>query len=308
MSLPEEEPERPLFIKKIPPPPPPAHGGAWKVAYADFVTAMMAFFLLLWLLNATSQDQKIGISNYFEPTGVIQGSSGSGGVFGGISMADQVVEEVPGETHERLVGTDTELQNELDKQSKQSETHNQPKSATPSKSKLEEERFENAKRVFRQALFDLPNLSPLKDSIKVKTTDEGLQIQLLDQTGKPLFEPNSDKLTPLAKKLLLLATKIIKTVPSPITIAGHTDSQPLKGNSNKTNWDLSVDRANSARRQLTQYGVPEKQVESVIGLADKVPLLIKDPNNRQNRRISIVLLREKEETEINVPPQPPRLL
>ena len=98
MSL--EEEKRPLFIKKIPPPPPPAHGGAWKVAYADFVTAMMAFFLLLWLLNATTADQKQGISKYFEPTGAIKGSSGSGGVFGVISMTEEGIEKRPGQTEE----------------------------------------------------------------------------------------------------------------------------------------------------------------------------------------------------------------
>ncbi|MEL0113495.1 MAG: flagellar motor protein MotB, partial [Rickettsiales bacterium] len=105
MSLTEEE--RPIFIRKIPPPPPPAHGGAWKVAYADFVTAMMAFFLLLWLLNATTVEQKQGISNYFEPTGAIKGSSGSGGVFGGVSMTDPGVEKTPGQTQEMTVGSDS---------------------------------------------------------------------------------------------------------------------------------------------------------------------------------------------------------
>ncbi|MEC7657736.1 MAG: flagellar motor protein MotB, partial [Pseudomonadota bacterium] len=116
MSL--EEEKRLLFIKKIPPPPPPAHGGAWKVAYADFVTAMMAFFLLLWLLNATTADQKQGISNYFEPTGAIKGSSGSGGVFGGNSMTEEGIEKRPGQTEEITVGSDSQVENELEKQTR----------------------------------------------------------------------------------------------------------------------------------------------------------------------------------------------
>ena len=112
MSLDGEE--RPIFVKKIPPPPPPGHGGAWKVAYADFVTAMMAFFLLLWLLNATTADQKQGVANYFEPSGALRGSSGSGGVFGGVSMSDPGVEQQPAETEERTVGSESQVEKACD--------------------------------------------------------------------------------------------------------------------------------------------------------------------------------------------------
>ena len=112
MSLTGEE-ERPIYIKKIPPPPPPAHGGAWKVAYADFVTAMMAFFLLLWLLNATTMDQKLGISNYFEPTGAIMGSSGSGGVFGSVFMSDPGVEVTLSQTKQTTFGSVSQTENDL---------------------------------------------------------------------------------------------------------------------------------------------------------------------------------------------------
>ena len=160
MSLVDEE-ERPVFIKKIPPPPPPAHGGAWKVAYADFVTAMMAFFLLLWLLNATSDDQKQGISNYFEPTGETKGSSGSGGLFGGISMTDPGVEKKPGQTQEERVGTDAQVNNELETQTKQVKKHDKPKSATPAEVKRELDELRRAERAIKQALFDLPQLVAL---------------------------------------------------------------------------------------------------------------------------------------------------
>lgn len=305
MSLTEEE--RPIFIKKIPPPPPPAHGGAWKVAYADFVTAMMAFFLLLWLLNATTVDQKQGISNYFEPTGAIKGSSGSGGVFGGVSMTDPGVEKTPGQTQEMTVGADSQLENELEKQTRQTEEHDQAKSATPAEIEREQKEFEQAERAIKQALFDLPQLSALKDSIKVEVTDQGLQIQLLDQAGTSLFQPGSSRLTAQAEMLLLLVASIVERLPNEITISGHTDSEPFNGSGGRTNWELSIERANAARRELLKHSVSGNRIESVVGLADKVPLLADDPTSPQNRRISIVLLREQKELKIEKPPEPPRI-
>ena len=307
MSLTEEE-ERPIYVKKIPPPPPPAHGGAWKVAYADFVTAMMAFFLLLWLLNATTMDQKLGISNYFEPTGAIMGSSGSGGVFGGVSMTDPGVEATPGQTKETTVGSGSQTENELRKQTKQVDEHEQAKSATPAEIKREQEEFENAERAIKQSLFDLPELSVIKDSMLVEITDAGLHIQLLDQADSPLFQPGSSQLTQQAQKLLLLTANIVKRMPNKMTISGHTDAEAFNSSNDRTNWELSLERANAARRELSKHDVSEKKIDSVVGFADKVPLLADDPTNPQNRRISIVLLREKRDIKPKTPPQPPRVL
>ena len=306
MSL--EEEKRLLFIKKIPPPPPPAHGGAWKVAYADFVTAMMAFFLLLWLLNATTADQKQGISNYFEPTGAIKGSSGSGGVFGGNSMTEEGIETRPGQTEEITVGSDSQVENELEKQTRQVDANDKAKSATPAEIQKEQKEFEQAEDAIKQALFDLPQLSALRDSIKVEITDQGLQIQLLDQKGTSLFQPGSARLTGQAKQLIQLVATIAQSLPNEITISGHTDSESFSGSNGRTNWELSLERANSARRELQTHRIPNNRIESVVGLADKLPLLADDPANPQNRRISIVLLREKREVKEEKPPQPPRVL
>lgn len=305
MSLTEEE--RPLFIKKIPPPPPPAHGGAWKVAYADFVTAMMAFFLLLWLLNATTVDQKLGISNYFEPTGAIKGSSGSGGVFGGVSMTDPGVEQTPGQTQELTVGSDSPIENELEKKTKQVEKHDKAISATPAEIRREQEELEEVENAIKQALFELPQLSALKDSLKVEVTDQGLQIQLVDQRGTSLFVPGSAQLTKHAEKLLFLAASFARPLPNEITISGHTDSAPFSGSNGRTNWELSLERANAARRELLKHKITSNRIESVVGRADKVPLLVDDPTSPQNRRISIVLLREKIEIKEEKPPEPPRI-
>ena len=306
MSL--EGEERPIFVKKIPPPPPPGHGGAWKVAYADFVTAMMAFFLLLWLLNATTADQKQGVANYFEPSGALRGSSGSGGVFGGVSMSDPGVEQQPAETEERTVGSESQVENERKNQTRQVEAHNKRKNATPAEIQKEQEDFEQAEDAIRQALFDLPQLSALKDSINAEITDQGLQIQLLDHKGASLFRPGSAQLTGQAKKLIRLVAKIARSLPNEITISGHTDSSSFSDLNERTNWELSMERANSARRELQIYKIPDKRIESVVGLADKLPLLADAPKNSANRRISIVLLREKLKIKEEKPPKPPRVL
>ena len=307
MSLVDNE-ERPIFIKKIPPPPPPAHGGAWKVAYADFVTAMMAFFLLLWLLNATSDDQKQGISNYFEPTGETKGSSGSGGMFGGISMTDPGIEKKPGPTQEMRVGTDAQVSNELKNQTRQVKKHDKPKNASPAEVERELKELKQAERAIKQALFDIPQLTALKDSMKVEIRDEGLHIQLIDQEGKPLFLTGSSQMTDRAQKLMRLTAKIIDSMPNKITISGHTDSEPLNGGEGRTNWELSLDRANSARRELLSHNVSSNRIESVAGLADKAPLHANKPTDPQNRRISIILLREKRKVKKAAPPRPPRVL
>jgi chemotaxis protein MotB len=307
MSLSDEE-DRPIYIKKIPPPPQPPHGGAWKVAYADFVTAMMAFFLLLWLLSVATVDQKIGISNYFEPIGEIKGSSGSNGVFGGVSMTESGSEQTPGQTDEMTVGSDSQVENELEKQTRQVDAHDRAKSATPTEVKREEMEFERVERAIKQALFDLPQLSALKDSVKVEVTDEGLQIQLRDQAGTSMFQPSSARLTRHAELLLLLVANMVERMPNEITISGHTDAALFGDNQGRTNWELSLERANASRRELLKHGVKGKRIDSIIGLADKVPLLIENPTSPQNRRVSIVLLREKFEIKKKTPPKPPRVL
>ena len=225
MSL--EEEKRLLFIKKILAATSAGARRRLEVAYADFVTAMMAFFLLLWLLNATTADQKQGISNYFEPTGAIKGSSGSGGVFGGISMTEEGIEKRPGQTEEITVGSDSQVENELEKQTRQVDANDKAKSATPAEIQKEQKEFEQAEDAIKQALFDLPQLSALRDSIKVEITDQGLQIQLLDQKGTSLFQPGSARLTGQAKQLIQLVATIAQSLPNEITISGHTDSRIL---------------------------------------------------------------------------------
>ena len=205
--------------------------------------------------------------------------------------------------HRKTAGTNrrnngwlrSQVENELEKQTRQVDANDKAKSATPAEIQKEQKEFEQAEDAIKQALFDLPQLSALRDSIKVEITDQGLQIQLLDQKGTSLFQPGSARLTGQAKKLILLVATIAQSLPNEITISGHTDSESFSGSNGRTNWELSLERANSARRELQTHRIPNNRIESVVGLADKLPLLADDPANPQNRRISIVLLREKRE-------------
>ena len=223
-------------------------------------------------------------------------------------MTEEGIEKRPGQTEEITVGSDSQVENELEKQTRQVDANDKAKSATPAEIQKEQKEFEQAEDAIKQALFDLPQLSALRDAIKVEITDQGLQIQLLDQKGTSLFQPGSARLTGQAKKLIQLVATIAQSLPNEITISGHTDSESFSGSNGRTNWELSLERANSARRELQTHRIPNNRIESVVGLADKLPLLADDPVNPQNRRISIVLLREKREVKEEKPPQPPRVL
>jgi chemotaxis protein MotB len=154
----------------------------------------------------------------------------------------------------------------------------------------------------------LPHLSSLKGSVKVEVTDEGLHIQLLDQAGTSLFQSGSARLTRDAELLLLLVANMVQRMPNEITISGHTDATPYSDSQDRTNWELSLERANVSRRELLRHGVKGKRIASIVGFADKVPLLVDNPTSPQNRRVSILLLREKVEIKKKTPPKPPRVL
>ncbi|MDP6390832.1 MAG: flagellar motor protein MotB [Alphaproteobacteria bacterium] len=294
MSLTEDG--RPIFIKKIPPPPAEAHGGAWKVAYADFVTAMMAFFLLLWLLNATTTEQKQGISNFFEPEGAIKGSSGSGGMFGGLSSTDPGSEETPGETKEMTIGTQASTENEFENQSKLQKK--KPKVSSPVEVEREEQEFEAARLAIREAMEDLPELKELKASIVTDVTEEGLRIQIIDQNNLAMYQAGTAKLNGHGKKLLLLVASVVERLPNKLSFAGHTG---------QSNWGLSLGRANAARRELVRNGMPTSRVANVVGKANRELVDAKNKASPKNRRVSIVLLRKEIKKSDGAIPEPPRM-
>lgn len=282
--------EQPVIVKKVFINEEGAHGGAWKVAYADFVTAMMAFFLLLWLLNATEQEVLDGISNYFTPTTrTSSADSGSNNVFGGATPNE------PGPTQDKRTQSQADSdgssqgrqESEEDESGKNDETSSG--SAGEVNAEDEERRFNQAKKNLEAHLNELPpELQDLKETMKIDITDEGLRIQLVDSRDKANFVEGSDQLTEHARLSLQLMSEIAVNLPNPISITGHTGGEEAE----EVKWDLSVDRANSIRRGLGANGIPEVRFENVVGVADTDPLIPENPGSPQNRRMSIVLLRE----------------
>jgi chemotaxis protein MotB len=278
---------QPIIIKKVKKGGGAAHGGAWKVAYADFVTAMMAFFLLLWLLNAVTDEQLEGIANYFAPASIAKTTSGSGGLLAGKTLGEQGVQQSPSSTP----SVSMELPPPKAGEGSSDQENNPPANVQEAIRKREEKKFKEVAKNLRQAFEKVPNLKQLAKSLIIDDTPEGLRIQITDQDGLPMFPSGSAKMYLNTKKILELVSKAIKMMPQDIAISGHTDAVKFGNNASYGNWELSSDRANAARRQLIHFGVEKDRISRVAGNAATEPLLPDDPNNARNRRISIVLLR-----------------
>lgn len=270
--------KRPIIIKKITAAHHGHHGGAWKVAYADFVTAMMAFFLLLWLLNSMPQEKLTGIADYFEPTIGISGEKGIG--FSG--------------------GTQNEAEGAKSGSNVQGFKYGVPKTgpivSIPTKDpevsneELDNERFASLEDQMNQSFAQDPSMQGFKDAIQLVQTPEGLSIEIKDQEKYPMFEQGSAELTSHARNILGKISKFLIFSPNFISISGHTDKSFAASDAKYTNWELSSDRANAARRYLVENGIADDQIARIIGRADSDPIS-NNPYAAENRRISIVLLR-----------------
>ncbi|MFA7275397.1 MAG: flagellar motor protein MotB [Pseudobdellovibrionaceae bacterium] len=288
MAEPDKDKKAPIIIKKIIKGGGGHHGGAWKVAYADFVTAMMAFFLLMWLLNATTEEQRRGISEYFDPTPmeVSSTTSGAGGVMGGLTVSPVgaratdtqpiVHNDVPPDQTQQAQFSPEELS----KQQLQEELQ-----------KREDKEFEEIKEQIQEAL-ENSDLKDLSKNLLVDMTPEGLRIQIVDSDGQSMFPTGSAVPFEKTTKLIGTVAEIIKKLPNQISVRGHTDSVPYGKNANYTNWELSSDRANATRRALLDSKIELKRIANVVGKAETEPLLKDKPTDPQNRRISMILLRE----------------
>jgi chemotaxis protein MotB len=283
------------------------HGGAWKVAYADFVTAMMAFFLLMWLINTTTPEQKRGIADYFAAQSISQTSSGSGGVLGGkvlgqpgarsggvVSVYDKTSPPAPSDPtrskdNANKRGGSTDANGQSPESQAQSDEHLEQ--AMPS---IQDGQFASAAESIRQAMQQMPDIAQLSRQVIMDQTPDGLRIQLVDQDGRPMFQPGTSDLMPYAKETLAAIAKIIDRLPNRISISGHTNG----GSDSGGNWELSASRANAARAAIAASGVDNDRIYEVAGKAGSEPLLPEDPDASANRRISIVLLKE-------APPAPP---
>ncbi len=267
------------------------HGGAWKVAYADFVTAMMAFFLLLWLLNAVSQDQLEGISNYFAPVSVSQSTSGSGGVLGGTAMSPDGAQQSATATSSVTLDLPPPKAGE----GLQDQEGDENVSEDDAENKLreqEEEQFKEAEEKIQEALESLPELEQLAKGLKIDSTPEGLRIQIVDQEGLAMFPRGGAQMFEHTRKALGLVAKVIERMPQDVSITGHTDATKFAGGRTAyTNWELSADRANASRRVLIDVGLKPERLSRIVGAADKEPYDSENPANPSNRRIAIILLR-----------------
>jgi chemotaxis protein MotB len=227
------------------------HGGAWKVAYADFVTAMMALFLVLWLVSQADTKLKAAIASYFRSPGVFDTQAG------GIMSGPKKVSKEP-----------TELT-----------------------SKDEEQALFGLASLLKKKFSTRPEFSTYKDQIQIELTEEGLQIQILDKAERVSFSSGSSELTPGARSVLDEIAKGVCELPNPLLIGGHTDRHLFAPNSTYTNWELSADRANAARRELEKGCVKPEQIKRIVGYADTNLLVPTDPYAMANRRISITVMR-----------------
>ena len=276
----DEKKKAPIIVKKIKKGGHAHHGGAWKVAYADFVTAMMAFFLLLWLLSSTPQEKLQGIADYFQPTVGVRDAKGIG-FAGGSSQDDEKdsAKEKSSPPPSVIFGA--------------------PKTGPVVKveeEKVEEEeadqqRLMKAEDSIKENLANSAELREYKDQIKVDMTPEGLRIQIIDTAKRPMFKEGGAVMEEHLKIILKGVSQFVKGLPNYISITGHTDS---KGGENPayTNFDLSTDRANVSRRFMVSNNLPKERIAWVTGKADREPLVPQSPNDPINRRISIVLLKQ----------------
>lgn len=283
----------PIIIKRIKKVAGGHHGGAWKVAYADFVTAMMAFFLLLWLLNVTSPEQRSGIADYFTPTIGIKDSKGIGFEGGlrptekGTSKSDLApVGLVVGQVQQGPTPKAPETP-----AVKPDENAENTAALAEQENNEDSEQFKEAEADIKQSLREDPDLKELQDSVVVQETPEGMKLDMIDDAKKPMFAPGGAVLTDMGRKVLDSMANIISKMPNNITIIGHTDAASATVNPNYTNWELSVERANAARRFLSTTQLEQDRVAKIIGMADKELLVPQEPTSPRNRRITIIVMR-----------------
>ena len=267
------------------------HGGGWKVAFADFAVAMMAFFLMMWLMGATTADQRGGISQYFKNPSVIPGAS---------PLPSPTAMQGPGGPSTSMIqmGGSMEMYKDPPPDKKQKDEEILNNSGAGQGEVIEEKkRLETLHLTLNDAIQQKESLRPFSDQILMDLTAEGLRIQVIDKESSSMFPLGSSALEPFSTAMLKELAGIISSVPNRISISGHTDGRPYNRN-NYGNWELSADRANAARRALIAGGVPEEKIGRVVGLSAFAPL---DPVNLQNpinRRISIIVLNKRTEDAI----------
>ena len=303
-----EEKARPIYVKRVKKVAAGHHGGAWKVAYADFVTAMMAFFMVMWLITAVSKEQRAAIFDYFKNPSMEPGKSvkpapgqmGPGGASsspinlgGGLDApktSQQKTDKI-GATVMTEPAKPIDLQSEAEKKAELEKL-------------LEKQQLDALMADLKEAISRSQALEPFKDQLLLDITPEGLRIQIVDAQNRPMFDMGSSRLKPYTAEILKEVTGYLRTVPNSLSITGHTDATPYAGLTGFTNWDLSTDRANSARRELERAGLETERISRVVGLSSSVLFDKENPRNPINRRISIVVMTRQALEQANRTDQP----
>ncbi len=262
------------------------HGGAWKIAYADFVTAMMAFFLLMWLLGSTTKGDLQGIADHFNTPLQVAMGGGSG------SGDSSSILKGGGEDLTRTVG-----------QVKRGDVEQQRRSVNlqsmPADAQRAEAQGRRVKAKVDEALGNNPRLRELRSQVRMDVTTEGLRIQIVDDQNRPMFDSGSAVVKPYMRDLLREISRVLNDVDARITLTGHTDAAPFSGGERGySNWELSADRANASRRELIAGGIDEGKILRVVGLASVLPLDAAAPNAPINRRISILVMNKGAERRL----------
>ncbi|MEA9489478.1 flagellar motor protein MotB [Xanthomonas campestris] len=261
------------------------HGGAWKVAFADFVTAMMAFFLVLWLMAATTKEQRAAISEYFRNPSPLSGKSpapspgmnGPGGASTSMIKLGGTADMAKGQKDEMGRKRDNAADTDVDSRAK------------------DKKRLEALMQDLKEAIDKSQALEPFKDQLLLDLTPDGLRIQIVDKQNRPMFDIGRDQLKPYTVDILRELSSFINQVPNHISITGHTDTTAYSSDAGYTNWELSADRANAARRALVGGGMADAKVTRVVGLSSSVLFDKTNPQNPINRRISIVVMTQDAE-------------
>jgi len=283
-----EDSQRPIIVKRVKKRAHASHGGAWKIAYADFVTAMMAFFLLMWLLGSTTAGDLKGIAEYFQtPLKVaLGGGSGSGDSSSVIKGGGQDLTRTEGQVKKGEIRAEKKTIN--------------IKAAEAELRRAEAAKLRDLKGRIERAIENNAALKPFRNQLLLDMTTEGLRIQIVDENNRPMFASGSAQPQPYSRDILREIGKALNDVPNRISISGHTDAQAYAGSTNGySNWELSADRANAARRELIGGGLHENLILRVVGLSSAVLFDADNPLNPINRRISIIVMNKQTEEAVS---------
>ncbi len=284
-----DDTQRPIVIKRIKKSSGGHHGGAWKIAYADFVTAMMAFFLLMWLLGATTKGELQGIAEYFQSPLKVSLSGGSGA----------------GDRTSAINAGGRDLTRSDDLQMRRGEVKEARRRISPREAQAEVARGEIAKlKGLKARLEELIAANELlqqyRNQLMIDMTSEGLRIQIMDALNRPMFDLGSAQLKPYARDILLALSKPLNEVENRLSLVGHTDATPYAaGERGYSNWELSAERANTSRRVLVSGGISDGKIKRVVGMASAVLFDANDPTSPANRRIAIIVLSRDAEESLN---------